>query len=150
MDDNILQSFPLRLTSQLDQKQQADGVFNWATSAKMRIYVDRRRGRQPSGRAQPAEYIAQAKWTSTLTSQLLLEAGYNLTNHHVVYYVSSREVVRRRAATCVRALCAGHQLRQHRAPGHPDRRGLDRAVSRHRRRAGTETGRRNRTRRPSR
>ena len=90
------------------------------------------------GQSTPTEYIAQGKWTSTLTPSLLLEAGYNLTNHHIVYsYKDASYVTPAILFRGVRALCARHRLRQHRASGHDYRGGLHRPVSRHRRRAGT-------------
>jgi hypothetical protein len=86
-DINVLQSYPLRLTSQLTKNNKLTAMFNWTNRVKQN-YVIPNPTRTPasiSAQYTPAEYIAQGKWTSTLTPQLLLEAGFNLTNHHVVY-----------------------------------------------------------------
>ena len=139
-DINILQSYPLRLTRSSTKNNKLTAMFNWTNRVRQN-YVDS----QPDADAgsdrravHPGRVHRAGKWTSTLSSQLLLEAGYNLTNHHVVYaYKDASFITPATLLRGVQSLPARNQLRQHRAPGHADRRGLHRPVSRHRRRAGT-------------
>jgi hypothetical protein len=99
-DINVLQAYPLRLTSQITRINKVTALFNW-TSRDKQNYVVPGPTRVPeaiAGQKTPAEYIAQIKWTSTLSSRLLLEAGYNLTNHHIVYFYKDASFVT--PATC--------------------------------------------------
>jgi hypothetical protein len=107
-DLNILQSYPFRLTSQLTKNNKLTALYNWASREKDN-YVIPGPTRTPAsitGQSTPTEYIAQVKWTSTLRPSLLLEAGYNLTNHHIVYSYKDASFVT--PATCFTAfaLCA--------------------------------------------
>jgi len=86
IDDNNLKAFPARLTWQASQKDRLTGMFDWANkvrghrnlSATINVDAAVRQG-------QPAEHIAQGKWTSTLTNHLLLEAGYSQSYNAPLY-----------------------------------------------------------------
>ena len=140
-DINVLESYPFRLTSQLTKNNKLTAMYNWASREKQNFLVPgpTRTPASITGQSTPTEYIAQAKWTSTLTAEPAARGG--LQPHQPLHRLSVQGRIVRHAGVLlhgVRALCAGHQLRQHPAPGHPDRGGHHRAVSRHRRRAGTE------------
>ena len=80
VDDNNVKSFPLRLTGQVSQKNRVTGLFDWAN--KIRGHRNLGAGVSPEAaivQNQPAAHVAQAKWTSTISSKLLLEAGYTNT-----------------------------------------------------------------------
>ena len=80
VDDNDVKSFPLRLTGQVSQKNRLTGLFDWAN--KVRGHRNLGAGVSPEATVvqnQPAAHVAQAKWTSTISSRLLLEAGYTNT-----------------------------------------------------------------------
>ena len=75
-------------------------MFNWSNRIRQNYQIPNP-GQSPEAIARlytPSEYIAQGKWTSTLSSKLLLEAGYNLTNHNVVYTYQGPEFMQE--ATC--------------------------------------------------
>jgi hypothetical protein len=100
--DNYARGFPFRLTYQLSGKDRLTGLFNYSTKGQNNSYLTGWLG--PSVVAPeathvqrlPYEFITQGKWTSTLTNNLLLEAGYHYTYHKNVYSYQ-REVIR---ATC--------------------------------------------------
>ena len=61
-------------------------MFNW--SEKRRGHANLSGTIAPEAslvQSQPAQHIAQAKWTSTLTNHLLLETGYNQTFNNAKY-----------------------------------------------------------------
>ena len=67
-------------------KNKVTAIFNW--SEKLRGHANLSATIAPEAslrQSQPAQHIAQAKWTSTLTSHLLLEAGYNQTFNNAKY-----------------------------------------------------------------
>jgi len=70
----------------VSQKNKVTAMFNW--SEKRRGHANLSGTIAPEAslvQSQPAQHIAQAKWTSTLTSHLLLETGYNQTFNNAVY-----------------------------------------------------------------
>jgi len=81
--DNYARGFPLRLTGQITSRDRLTGLFNYSTKGQNNSYLTGWLG--PAVVAPeathiqrlPFESITQAKWTSTLTSKLLLEAGYH-------------------------------------------------------------------------
>ena len=86
VDDNNIKAFPARLTAQLTPKNRVTAMFNW--SEKIRGHANLSATIAPEAslrQSQPAQHIAQAKWTSTLSSRLLLEAGYNQTYNNAKY-----------------------------------------------------------------
>jgi hypothetical protein len=85
-DDNSIKAFPVRLTAQLTRNNKVTAMFNW--SEKIRGHANLSATIAPEAslrQSQPAQHIAQAKWTSTLSSQLLLDAGYNQTYNNAKY-----------------------------------------------------------------
>src|SRR5215470_5885024 len=93
IDDNIVKAFPGRLTSQLDSKNRVTAMFDWAN--KIRGHRNLAANITPAAsiqQSQPAEHILQGKWTSTLTSHLLLEAGYT-QSYNAPLYTYEPEVV---------------------------------------------------------
>ena len=94
IDDNNLKAFPVRLTAQVTPKNQVTAMFDW--SNKVRGHANLSGTIAPEAslvQSQPAEHIAQAKWTSTLTNHLLLEAGYNQTFNNAKYEYEPEVVV---------------------------------------------------------
>jgi hypothetical protein len=86
VDDNNIKAFPARLTAQLTRNNKVTAMFNW--SEKIRGHANLSATIAPEAslrQSQPAQHIAQAKWTSTLTNQLLIEAGYNQTYNNAKY-----------------------------------------------------------------
>ena len=86
IDDNNIKAFPVRITAQLTPKNKVTGMFDW--SNKVRGHANLSGTIAPAAslrQSQPAQHIAQGKWTSTLTSHLLLEAGYNQTFNNALY-----------------------------------------------------------------
>ena len=80
VDDNNLKSFPLRLTSQLDPRNRITALFDWASKNRGHRGLTSTVSPEAAFRqSSPAQHIAQLKWTSTLGSRLLLDAGYNHT-----------------------------------------------------------------------
>jgi hypothetical protein len=105
IDDNNVKAFPGRLTSQLDSRDRVTAMFDWAN--KIRGHRNLAANITPAAsiqQSQPAEHILQGKWTSTLTSHLLLEAGYT-QSFNAPLYTYEPEVV---PDTChtVFTLCA--------------------------------------------
>ena len=94
IDDNDIHAFPVRLTGQVSQKNKVTAMFNW--SEKHRGHANLSGTIAPEAslvQSQPAQHIAQAKWTSTLTNHLLLETGYNQTFNNAKYAFEPEVVV---------------------------------------------------------
>ena len=111
VDDNNVKSFPLRLTGQVSQKNRVTALFDWAN--KVRGHRNLGAGVSPEAaivQGQPAAHVAQAKWTSTISSKLLLEAGYTNTFLRTVYRYRP-EVVLGACHTAFVQLRARHRLR---------------------------------------
>src|SRR5215468_6445886 len=86
IDDNTAKAFPARLTTQLDAKNRFTAMFDWAN--KIRGHRNLAANVTPAAsiqQSQPAEHILQGKWTSALTSHLLLEAGYTQSFNAPLY-----------------------------------------------------------------
>ena len=89
--DNFARGFPLRLTTQLTRRDRLTGLFNYSTKGQNNSYLTGWLGPHvvaPEAthiQRLPYEYVTQAKWTSTMTNNLLLEAGYHYTYHKNVY-----------------------------------------------------------------
>jgi hypothetical protein len=94
IDDNNIKAFPARLTAQLTPKNKVTAMFDW--SEKIRGHANLSGTIAPAAslrQSQPAQHIAQAKWTSTLTTHLLLETGYNQTFNNAKYQYEPEVVV---------------------------------------------------------
>jgi hypothetical protein len=94
IDDNSIKAFPARITAQLTPKNKITGMFDW--SEKIRGHANLSGTIAPAAslrQSQPAQHIAQAKWTSTLSNSLLLEAGYNQTYNNAKYQYEPEVVV---------------------------------------------------------
>jgi hypothetical protein len=77
VDDNVLKSFPARLTWQATRNDRVTAMFDWAN--KVRGHRDLNALTSPEAsirQSQPAQHVGQVKWTSALSSKLLFEAGY--------------------------------------------------------------------------
>jgi hypothetical protein len=77
-DRSTIQSYTTRLTAQLGQKNKVTALYNPMT--KFRQYLFSETGQYTITGAPVQDYYAhavQAKWTSTLSSRLLVEAGYS-------------------------------------------------------------------------
>jgi hypothetical protein len=86
VDDNHIKSFPARLTAQVTPKNKVTAMFNWSEKVRGHANLSATIAPEASLRqSQPAQHIGQAKWTSTLTSRLLLETGYNQTYNNAKY-----------------------------------------------------------------
>jgi hypothetical protein len=86
IDDNNVKAFPGRLTTQLDSKNRFTAMFDWAN--KIRGHRNLAANITPAAsiqQSQPAEHILQGKWTSTVTSHILLEAGYTQSFNAPLY-----------------------------------------------------------------
>ena len=80
VDDNDLKSFPARITAQVSRRDRVTAMFDWANKIRGHRGLTARVSPEASDyQSQPASHIAQAKWTSTLSTKLLIEAGYNNT-----------------------------------------------------------------------
>ena len=80
VDDNNLKSFPGRITAQVSRRDRVTAMFDWANKIRGHRGLTARVSPEASDyQSQPASHIAQAKWTSTISSKLLVEAGYNNT-----------------------------------------------------------------------
>jgi hypothetical protein len=97
VNDNKLWAYPTRLTWQMTRRDRLTGLITFTekvaghqglTSAQSAEAVTRQ--------DQPGEKIAQLKWTSTLSSSLLLEAGGSRTMHQVRYQYQPEVAI----ATC--------------------------------------------------
>jgi len=108
--DNYARGFPLRLTTQVTPANRLTGLFNYSTKGQNNSYLTGWLGPHvvaPEAthiQRLPYELVTQGKWTSTLTSNLLLEAGYHYTYHKNVYSYQPEVAI----ATCTTAfsLCA--------------------------------------------
>jgi Carboxypeptidase regulatory-like domain len=77
IDDSQVKSFPARLTARLTPKDRLTVFFDWANKVRGHRRLSANVTPAASLRqSQPAEHIAQVKWTSTLAPRLLLETGY--------------------------------------------------------------------------
>ena len=80
-------AFPFRLTTQISRRDRVTGLVNWTRRGQERAVVGGWLGPAVTApeatnvQLNPHQVIAQTKWTSTLTSRLLLEAGYHRTRH---------------------------------------------------------------------
>jgi hypothetical protein len=102
-DTSILMAYPVRLTMQATKKDRVTTLFNWGNRIKENFAPPGPGTTQDAISRQytPAEYLAQAKWTSTLSDNLLFETGYTRVQHRVVYaYKSAPSVL---PATCFTA-----------------------------------------------
>jgi hypothetical protein len=88
---NRLESYLMRVTDQVDQKNKISGFFNWMP--RHRPYINTSSGINtavnyaPSGTMKSdtvTPFVAQGKWTSTLTNHMLAEVGYSI-NHYTFY-----------------------------------------------------------------
>jgi hypothetical protein len=80
VDDNIVKSFPGRITGQATKNDKFTVLFDWANKVRGHRGLSATVSPEASDRqTQPASHIAQAKWTRTQSSKLLLEAGYTNT-----------------------------------------------------------------------
>src|SRR4030095_13372799 len=89
----------------MKQKNRVTGLFDWAK--KVRGHRNLGAGVSPEAavtQKQPAAHVAQAKWTSTISSRLLLEAGY--TNTFLRTQYRYRPEVRLRACHAAFVNCA--------------------------------------------
>jgi hypothetical protein len=94
VDDNSIKAFPARITAQVTPKNKVTAMFDW--SEKRRGHANLSGTIAPAAslvQSQPAQHIAQAKWTSTLTNHLLLETGYNQTFNNAKYEYEPEVVV---------------------------------------------------------
>jgi hypothetical protein len=80
VDDNDLKSFPARITAQVSRRDRITAMFDWANKIRGHRGLTALVSPEASDfQSQPATHVAQAKWTSTWSSSLLLEAGYTNT-----------------------------------------------------------------------
>ena len=88
---NKLESYLGRVTAQLNQRNKVSAFYNWMP--RHRPYINTSAGINSAvnysvNGTMKAEtmlpFVAQAKWTSTLTSHMLLEGGYSI-NHYKFY-----------------------------------------------------------------
>ncbi len=103
--NNHLKAFPVRLTWQMSNKNRLTGLVDRAYRTQDNYLLAANVVPAATERqVQPGETIAQLKWTSTITSHLLLEVGTSRTQHNVVYSYQPQVT----AATCETAfaLCA--------------------------------------------
>ena len=79
VDDNDVRAFTNRATYQIDQKNKVTAMFDYLP--KFRGHRDIETGNySPEAtvvQRTPSSFDAQVKWTSTVTSKLLLEAGFS-------------------------------------------------------------------------
>jgi hypothetical protein len=80
VDDNDVKAYPLRLTAQLTRRDRVTALFDWASKNRGHRGLTATVAPEASfTQRSPAQHIAQAKWTSAMSSRLLLEAGYSQT-----------------------------------------------------------------------
>jgi hypothetical protein len=80
VDDNLVKSFPGRITAQVTSKDRVTALFDWANKVRGHRGLTATVSPEASDRqTQPASHIAQVKWTSARSNKLLFEAGYNNT-----------------------------------------------------------------------
>lgn len=84
--DNSLMAFPVRLTWQLSSKNRLTGLVDRAFRTQAHYLLAPNVSTEATEhQEQPGETISQIKWTSTITSHVLLEIGASRTQHNVVY-----------------------------------------------------------------
>jgi hypothetical protein len=105
-DTSILMAYPVRFTTQVSRRDRLTTLFNWGNRIKENFAPPGPGTTQAAISRQytPAEFLAQAKWTSTVSSKLLLEAGYTRVQHRVVYAYKSAPTVM--PATCFTAFAS--------------------------------------------
>src|SRR5687767_5239590 len=70
VDDNNLKSFPGRITAQVSRRDRVTAMFDWANKIRGHRGLTARVSPEASDyQSQPASHIAQAKWTSTISSK---------------------------------------------------------------------------------
>jgi hypothetical protein len=80
VDDNIVKSFPGRITGQATKNDRFTVLFDWANKIRGHRGLSATVSPEASDRqTQPASHIAQAKWTRTQSSKMLIEVGYTNT-----------------------------------------------------------------------
>jgi hypothetical protein len=100
VDDNDVKAYPLRLTAQLTPRDRVTALFDWASKNRGHRGLTATVAPEASfTQKSPAQHIGQAKWTSTISDRLLLEAGYTQT-YNAQRYGYQPEV---RRATCFTA-----------------------------------------------
>jgi hypothetical protein len=105
VNDNKLWAYPTRLTWQMTRRDRLTGLITFTEKvAGHQGLTSAQSGEAVTRQDQPGEKIAQLKWTSTLSSRLLLEAGGSRTMHQVRYQYQPEVAL----ATCQVAfnLCA--------------------------------------------
>src|SRR5688572_13441869 len=103
VDDNELKAYPLRLTTQLTQRNRVTALFDWASKNRGHRTLSATVTPEASfTQKSPAQHVAQAKWTSTLSDRLLLETGYTQT-YNAQKYGYQPDLAR---ATCFTAFAA--------------------------------------------
>ena len=86
VNDNALWAYPTRLTWQMTRRDRLTGLITFTEKvAGHQGLTSAQSGEAVTRQDQPGEKIAQLKWTSTLSSRLLLEAGGSRTMHQVRY-----------------------------------------------------------------
>jgi hypothetical protein len=98
LDDNLVQAYSNRLTMRLSSRDKLN--FSWNRYPRIRYHSGIETGlNTPAGSGVldiVQTHISQAKWTSTITDKLLLEAGAII----FPYYYNSRQQPDQRFATC--------------------------------------------------
>ena len=83
VNDNALWAYPFRLTWQMSRKNRLTGLIDFAQKKAGHYLLTSAQSPEAVTRQdQPGEKIVQLKWTSTLSSRLLLEAGMSRTMHN--------------------------------------------------------------------
>src|ERR1043166_1956392 len=94
VDDNNIKAFVGRLTTQVTPKNKFTAMFDW--SDKVRGHANLSGTISPEAsltQSQPAQHIAQGRWTSTISSHLLFEAGYNQTFNNAKYQYEPQVII---------------------------------------------------------
>jgi hypothetical protein len=101
-NDNMAAGFPLRLTAQISKSNRLTGLFNPSIKSQATAVIGGWLGPDVTAKEAtlvqklPLEVISQLKWTSTLSSHLLLDVGFSST-YHENDYIYQPEI---RLATC--------------------------------------------------
>ena len=86
INDNTLRAFPIRLTWQASNRNRLTGLIDFANKIAGHFQLTSAVSPEATVRQdEPGEKIAQLKWTSTITTHLLFEAGLSRTMHDVRY-----------------------------------------------------------------
>jgi hypothetical protein len=86
LNDNELKAFPFRLTWQVSNRNRLTGLIDFANKIAGHFMLTSAVSPEATvHQDQPGEKIGQLKWTSTITSHLLFEAGLSRTQHNVRY-----------------------------------------------------------------